>query len=69
MQNKVIKLTDAATQEYVLIGVESIIRAKRSTPDWAPDGRTAIESRHAMVTTTYVTETIEEIEELINKQE
>lgn len=69
----VIKLTKFKWDEDllpVLIGTESIIRAEEFIAKHQ-DGRykvvTKIESRGAMVTTTYVTESVYEIYDIINK--
>jgi hypothetical protein len=63
---KVILLTDARSGEKVLIGVDSIIRAEKTVlrPNADRLECTEIASRHAMVCTTYVTETPEEIHAL-----
>jgi len=71
----VIKLTEilvenkAIENRTVLIGVENIIKIARRNVDWIGIGKfdcTKIESRGAMVTTTYVNESVEEIYKLIN---
>ena len=69
----VIKLTQFKWDEDllpVLIGTESIIKAEKRIANHH-DGRykvvTEIQSRGAMVTTTYVTESVEEIYDMINK--
>lgn len=71
----VIKLTEilvenkAIENRTVLIGVENIIKISRRNVDWVGIGKfdcTKIESRGAMVTTTYVNESVEEIYKLIN---
>jgi len=66
----VIKLTAHSWGEEklpVLIGTESIIKASKFTLR-SPSGQNAvvtkIESRGAMVTTTYVTESVDEIYEM-----
>lgn len=66
----VIKLTAhswVSEELSVLIGTESIIKASEFTLR-SPSGQNAvvtkIESRGAMVTTTYVTESVEEIYEM-----
>lgn len=65
---KIILLTNAKTKEKVLIGVDSIIRAERTSLKNSSNTLelvcTSIESRHAMVCTTYVFETPEEIYKL-----
>lgn len=64
----IIKLTDTEN-EPVLIGTESIIRCTGVVFD--PNGRriycTKIQSRGAMIETTYVLESIEEIYNITNK--
>lgn len=69
----VIKLTQFKWDEDllpVLIGTESIIKAEECLAKHH-DGRykvvTKIQSRGAMVTTTYVTESVYEIYDIINK--
>jgi hypothetical protein len=67
MQNKVIKLTNIKN-ETILIGVENIIEV---TNVFRTDIRidvSKIKSIGAMVETNYVTESIEEIYNLINNQ-
>lgn len=59
MQKKVIMVTNTEGKN-VLLGIDSIIRA---TPQ--SNGITKIESRHAMVTSTYCKETIEQLYKLI----
>lgn len=66
---KVVLLTDARTGKKVLIGVDSIIKTEES--QWKDSngkllypGATEIRSRSAMVETTLVVETPEEIYEL-----
>ena len=63
----ILKLTDTDS-EPVLVGTESIIRAKSCDPKYDPHAKwnTEIESRHAMVCSTYVLETVEEIYAMIN---
>lgn len=68
----VIKLTRFkwdADELPIIIGIDSIIVAEEFLLKHH-DGRyklvTKIESRHAMVTTTYVTESVEEIYNIIN---
>ena len=68
MQKLVIKLTKRDGSP-ILIGVESIIDVKCETikPYGKPEFEaSAIRSREAMVTTNYVTESIDEIYNLIN---
>jgi len=72
MQKLVIKLNlcdynGIAQNKSVLIGVESIIRVKSEQREIKGLNVTEIESRHAMVTTTYVVETVEEVYNLINE--
>lgn len=81
MQNKVIKLTEFYRDENetlkytpILIGVDSIISVRREKSrrygSWERDIAleiTRIESRAAMVTSFEVTESVEEVWELINK--
>lgn len=71
----VIKLTEifvennSIANRTVLIGVENIIKIANRNVDWIGIGKfdcTEIESRGAMVTTTYVNESVEEIYKLIN---
>lgn len=71
----VIKVTEILVENKsianrtVLIGVESIIKIARKNVGWVDIGKidcTEIESRGAMVTTTYVNESVEEIYKLIN---
>jgi hypothetical protein len=70
MQKKVIKLTAIRTNEKILIGTESIIDAKST--ELKNDNQkvllkcTRIESRGAMVSTSWVQESVEEIYNLIN---
>ena len=70
MQKKVIKLTAIRTNEKILIGTESIIDAKST--EIKNDNQkvslkcTRIESRGAMVSTSWVQESVEEIYNLIN---
>jgi hypothetical protein len=69
MQKKVIKLTAIRTNEKILIGTESIIDAKSTQINdnqKAPLKCTRIESRGAMVSTSWVQESVEEIYNLIN---
>lgn len=68
MQKLIVKLT-RKDGSPILIGVESIIDVKRELIE--PYGKpsyeaTMITSRHAMVTTNCVTESVEEIYNLIN---
>jgi hypothetical protein len=68
MQKLIVKLTKIDGSP-ILIGVESIIEVKWETikPYGKPDFEaSAIRSREAMVTTNYVTESIDEIYNLIN---
>ena len=71
----VIKVTEILVENKsianrtVLIGVENIIKIARTKVDWFGIGKfecTKIESRGAMITTTYVNESVEEIYKLIN---
>jgi len=69
MQKKVIKLTAIRTNEKILIGTESIIDAKSTEINdnqKSPLKCTRIESRGAMVSTSWVQESVEEIYNLIN---
>lgn len=74
----VIKLTSCGfdesgyvKNETILIGVESIIDVKKTNiGTYQHSNRvncTAISSRHAMVTTNYVVESVDEIYDLINE--
>lgn len=67
---QVVLLTNAMTLEKILIGTESIISAKEHMVTRS-DGEkifcTKIESRGAMVSTSYVTETPQEIYNQINQ--
>lgn len=68
MQKRIVKLT-RIDGSPILIGVDSIIEVKRETISHygKPDvDMTIIRSREAMVTTNYVTESVEEIYNLIN---
>ena len=68
MQKLIVKLTQTDGSP-ILIGVDSIIEVKRETINHygkAPYDTTIIRSREAMVTTNYVTESVEEIYNLIN---
>lgn len=71
----VIKVTEILVENNsivnrtVLIGVENIIKIAHKNVNWYGIGIfdcTKIESRGAMVTTTYVNESVEEIYKLIN---
>ena len=71
MQKKIIKLT-RTNGKSILIGVDSIIdveeieqNSNRTVPTNIV-GLTKIQSRHAMVTSSVVTESVEEIYDLIN---
>lgn len=73
----VIKLTEitvenkAVVNRAILIGVENIIKIYPKNVEWFGIGKfdcTKIESHGAMVTTTYVTESVEEIYKLINSK-
>lgn len=67
MQRKVIKLNTLYSDD-ILIGVDSIISVKngvKKSYQHEDIKCTVIESRHAMVTTHYVTETVEQIYSLI----
>jgi hypothetical protein len=69
MQKKVIKLTAIRTNEKILIGTESIIDAKSTEINdnqKLPLKCTRIESRGAMVSISWVQESVEEIYNLIN---
>jgi hypothetical protein len=68
MQKLIVKLTKRDGSP-ILIGVDSIITVVRETikPYGKPEfDTTVIRSREAMVTTNYVTESVEEIYNLIN---
>ena len=68
MQKRIVKLTKNDGSQ-ILIGVDSIIDVKREIIKHygQPDVEmTIIRSREAMVTTNYVTESVEEIYNLIN---
>lgn len=62
MQKKVIMVTNYEG-ENILIGVDSIIRVYKQN-----NGVTKIESRHAMVTSTYCAQSVEEVYLLIEGQ-
>jgi hypothetical protein len=68
MQKLIVKLTQQ-NGESVLIGIESIIEVKLETIkpyDKSEYDITVIRSRGAMITTNYVTESVQEIYNLIN---
>lgn len=68
MQKRIVKLTKKDGSP-ILIGVDSIIDVYRETikPYGKPEFEASvIRSREAMVTTNYVTESVEEIYNLIN---
>lgn len=70
---KVIKLTEFnwdKEPKEILIGVESIIKVEELEVSWKGNYAevTKIKSRGAMVETTYVIESLEEIYNLINNQ-
>lgn len=71
MQKFVIKLTEynrnGESTKPVLIGVGSIITIKTITDEVRKVSYSDIESRHAMVTHTYVVESVDEIYALINE--
>ena len=69
MQKRIIKLTDAKCKSILLIGVDSIISIRDSKIIDLNKNETHcsyIECRHAMVTSFWVSETTEEIYNLIN---
>ena len=69
MQKRIIKLTDAKYKNILLIGVDSIISVRDTKIIDLNKNETicsVIECRHAMVTSFWVSETTEEIYNIIN---
>lgn len=63
---QLIKLTEIDTNKSILIGTESIISVQRIFHPEFDSNITKIQSRGAMVSTFFVTETVEEIYNLFN---